>query len=69
MITIVMLRSGRVKLLIGFLVIGLLEENIGSDSRILQLSIVFYRGCGNIDIDSANVSVLMMNTVNSLDTL
>ena len=68
-ITIVMLRSGRVKLLIGFLVVGLLEENIGSNSRILQLSIVFYRGCGNIDIDSANVSVLMVDAVNGLDTL
>ena len=33
-ITVVVLRTGRVKLLIGFLMIGLLEKNIGSDSRI-----------------------------------
>ena len=49
--------------------VGLLEKNIGSNSGFLQFSIVFHRGCGYIDIDSANVSVLMMNTVNSLDTL
>jgi hypothetical protein len=48
--------------------IRFLEQDICSDARFFQFSIVFYRGCRNIDVDSADITVFMMHTVNGLDT-
>ena len=69
MITIIMLRSGRVKLFIAFLMVGFLEQDIGTDTGFFKLSIIFHGGCRNVHIDTANVSIFMMDTVNGFNTL
>ncbi len=68
-VAVVVLRTGRVKGLIALFVIGLLEQNVGSDSGFLELSVILHsRGC-NVDIDSADRSVLVLDGVDRIDTL
>ena len=69
MITIVMLRSGWVELFIAFLMIGFLEQDIGTNTGFLKLTIIFHSGCRNVYIDTADISIFMMDTVNGFNTL
>ena len=69
MITIVMLRSGWVELFIAFLMIGFLEQDIGTDTGFLKLTIIFHGGCRNVYIDTADISIFMMDTVNGFNAL
>ena len=68
MVIIIMLRSRRVKLEITLFIVGLLEENISADTRFLELSVILNRCCGDIYIYTADISVLVMNRINRLNT-
>ena len=48
--------------------IGFLEENICADAGFLQLSVVFHRSSGDVDVHSANRAVFMLNPVNGFNT-
>ena len=69
MVCVVMLWSGRMQFLVSFLIVSLLEQNIGSDSGILQLAVILNGRCRNIDINAADRAVFMLDTVNGIDTL
>jgi hypothetical protein len=64
---IIVLGPGGMQFLIALLIVGLLKENVGPDSCVLQLSVILNGGGGNIHIDSPDGAVLMMDSVNSLD--
>ena len=68
-IAVIVLRPCRMKLLIRFLVIGLLEKNIRPDAGFLELSVILDRRRCNIHIDTANRAILVLNAVNRLDAL
>ena len=61
MISVIVLGSCRVQALIALLVIGFLEQNICADSRLFQLSVVFYRRSGNVYVYSADSAVLVLD--------
>ena len=67
-IIIIMFRSGRVKLKVTFFVVRLLEENVSSDSGFFKLAVVFDSCCSDIDIDTADSTIFMLDTVNGVDT-
>ena len=68
-VCVVMLWSCRMKLLIALLVICLLEEYVGSDSCLLELSVILHCSCSNIYIYTANSSVFVLDAVDCVDTL
>ena len=53
---------------IAFLMVGLLEQDIGSDPCFFQLPVVLHCGGGNVYIYPANGAVFMFNAVDSLNT-
>ena len=66
-IAIVGLRSLRVQLFVGRLVIRFLEELIGTDLGVVQLLVVFYGRCRDVDVDAADGAVLVLDRINRLD--
>ena len=66
-IVVVVLWSGRMKLQIAFFVVGLLEQNVGSDAGFFQQAVIVHRGCGNIDVNAADRAVFMLDAVNGVD--
>ena len=69
MINVVVLRTARVQFFIRFLVIRLLEQNIRSNPCFFELSIILdCRRC-NVDVDSANRTVFVLNAVDRLNAL
>ena len=66
-IAIVGLRSLRVQLFVGRLVICFLEELIGTDLGVVQLLVVFYGRCRDVDVDAADGAVLVLDRINRLD--
>ena len=66
---VVVLRPGRVQALVALPVIGLLEEDVGADARVVQLFVVFHRGGGDVDIHAADRAVLVVNAVNGSDAV
>ena len=68
MIVIIMLWSCGMELQIAFLMVGLLEEDIGSDPGFLQFSVIFHRGGRYIDIYPSDSPVFMFNAVDGLNT-
>ena len=68
-ISIITLRTCRVQGFVILLVVGLLEEDISTDTGILEFLIVFDSSRSNVDIDAAYRSVLVMNAVDSLNRL
>ena len=69
MVSVIMLRSARMQVLIAFLVIGFLEENIGTDACFLQLAVIFYSSSRNIYVYAADSAVFMLNRIDSLDAV
>ena len=69
MVIVIMLRSLRMKLKIALFVVGFLEKNIRADARFLKLSVILDRCCGDIYIDTADITVLMVNRINCLNAL
>ena len=68
-VTVIMLRPCAVKLLIAFLVICLLEQNIGTDSRVLKLPVILHCGGRYVHVDAAYGSIFMLYTVNGVNGL
>ena len=68
-ISIIMLGSFGMQLLIAFLVIGLLEEDVSTNACFLKLAIIFHCGSCNIYIHPANGTIFMLNTVNCFDAI
>ena len=69
MIAVVMLWSCWMQLLVAFLVVSFLKQYIGSDSCVSKLFVVFYSCSSDIYINPSYRSVLVIHTVNSLDTV
>ena len=57
----------RVQSLIGSAVVGLLEEDIGANARILQSSVVLHRSGRNVHVYAAYRPILMAYRVDGLD--
>lgn len=68
-IGVVGLRSLRVKLLIGLAVVGFLEELVGADLGFVKLAVVFNRRGGDVDVQAADLAVLVLDRVDGLDGL
>ena len=66
---VVALGAGGVQLFVRFLVVGLLEEDVGADAGFLQLAVVLHGGGSDVDIDTADGAVLMLDGVDGLDGL
>ena len=69
MISVIMLRSTRMQVLIAFLMIGFLEEDIGTDACFLQLAVIFYGSSRNVYVYAADSAVFMLNGINSLNAV
>ena len=67
MVSVIVLRSTRVQVLIAFLMIGFLEEDIGTDACFLQLAVIFYGSSRNVYVYAADSAVFMLNRIDSLD--
>ncbi len=57
------------ELQIALLVIGLLEQDIGADTGVLELSVILNGGRGDIDVDAADRAVLVLDRIDGVDTL
>ena len=66
-VVIIMLRSRWMKLKIAGFVVCLLEENVGADPSLLQLSVIFNCRRRDIHIHSANIAILMVNGIDRLN--
>ncbi len=64
---VVMFRAGRMQLLVGLLVVGLLEEDVGADAGLLEFAVVLDGGGGDVDVDPADGAVLVLDAVDGLD--
>ena len=62
-----MLGAGGVQRLVVFLVVGLLEEDVGADAGVFQLLVVLYRGGGDVDVHAPDGAVFMLDAVDGLD--
>ena len=69
MVVVVVLGAGGVQLQVALLVVGLLEQDVGADARVLEPAEVFHRGGGDVDVDSADVAVLVVHAVDGVDAL
>ena len=52
-----------VKFLVTFPVVSLLEKNVSPNSGFLELSVILDGRCSYVDVDAANVSVLVVDAV------
>ena len=51
------------------LVVSFLKEDVGTDARLVEHTILLDSGCGDVDIDTTNSPILMMYRVDRLDRL
>ena len=65
MVIIVVLRSRRMKFKIALFIVCFLKQDVRSDAGILKFPIVFNRGCGNVHVHPANISVFVVNGIDS----
>ncbi|KAF5053122.1 hypothetical protein DSECCO2_401610 [anaerobic digester metagenome] len=68
-IVVVALGSAQMHGFVGGLVIGFLEQDIGSDAGILEAAVVLHRGGRNVDVHPANRAVITVGVVDCLDGL
>lgn len=64
---VVGLRSLRMKLGVGGLVVGFLEELVRADLRFVELLVVFDRRRGDVHVETADFAVLVLDRVDGLD--
>ena len=67
MVSVIVLRSARMQVLIAFLMIGFLEEDISTNACFLQLTVIFYSSSRNVYVYAADSAVFMLNRIDSLD--
>ena len=68
-VVVVMLGPRGVKLEVALLVVGLLEEDVGPDSRVLEHAVLLHRSGGDVHVHAANGTVLVLDRVDRLDAL
>ena len=68
-VVVVMLGTCGMKLLVALLIICLLEQDIGADTRVVELFVVLDRGGGNIHVYAADSAVLVLDRIDGLDAL
>ena len=66
-IVVVVLGPRRVQLLVTLFVVGLLEQDIRSDARFFEFSVIFNGRRRNVDVYAANVAVPVMNGIYGFD--
>ena len=66
MVGIVALRTSGVKLFVILLVVRFLEQNVGTDTGLVQATVILYRGRSNIYVYPTDGSVLVLDTIDSL---
>ena len=69
MVSVIVLRSARMQVLIAFLMIGFLEEDISTNARFLQFTVIFYGSSRNVYVYAADSAVFMLNGINSLNAV
>ena len=60
-VCVIVLWSSRMEFLITFFMISFLEENICANSCVFKFSIVFNSSCSNINVNSSNCSIFMLD--------
>ena len=68
-VIVVVLGACGMEMFVALLVVGLLEEDIGADPGLLELPVILHRRRRDIDIDSSDVAVLVMDAVDRFDTV
>ena len=56
-------------MLVALLVIGLLEQNIGANARLLQLAVVLHGGGGDVHVHPADGAVFVFDGVDGVDAV
>ena len=69
MVSVIVLRSARMQVLIAFLMICFLEEDISTNACFLQLTVIFYSRSRNVYVYAADSTVFMLNRIDSLDAV
>jgi hypothetical protein len=64
-----MLRPGGVEFFVVLFVVGFLKEDIGANASFVQAAVVFYGGCGNVHIDTADGAVFMFDGINGMNAV
>ena len=57
------------KFLITFFMVCLLEQDVGPDTSVVELPVIFYRCCRDIDIHTADRAILMLDAVDGFNAL
>ena len=68
-VVVIVLRTCRVQLEVALLVVGLLKQNVSADAGVLQLAVVLDCGRCNVDVNTSNRTVFMLDGVNGVDAL
>ena len=68
-VVVVVLGTRGMEFQVALLVVGLLEQDVSTDPRLLELAVVLYRGGGDVDVDAADIAVLVVHRVDGLDAL
>lgn len=67
--SVISLGSLWMKLLVLLRMVGFLEELIGADLRIMKLAVIFNRRRGDVDVQAADLSVLVFDRIDGLNRL
>ena len=68
-VVVIVLRTCRMQLEVALLVVGLLKQNVSADAGVLQLAVVLDCGRCNVDVNTSNRTVFMLDGVNGVDAL
>ena len=68
-VVVIVLRTCRMQLEVALLVVGLLEQNVSANAGVLQLAVILDRGRRNVDVDTSNRTVFVLDGVNGVDAL
>ena len=66
---IIMLGARGVELFVALLVVGLLEQDVGADARILEHPVFFHGGGRDVHVDAADGPVLVADAVDGADAV
>ena len=68
-VAVVALGAGGVQVLVALLVVGLLEQDVGADARLLQLAVVLHGGGGDVHVHPADGAVFVLDGVDGVDAV
>ena len=64
---VVVLWPGWMELLVAFLVVGFLEEDVGTDASVLEHLVFFNSRGSDVDVDTTNHAIVMGGIINGVD--